>query len=589
MTDIVRTIQAEQDAIIRADARGVLVVQGGPGTGKTAVALHRAAYLLYTHRERLFRSGVLIVGPSPAFLRYIADVLPSLGETGVLLAGLGQLRPGLDARGEEPPEVAEVKGRPAMVDVLAAAVRDRQAVPAEPVEVVVDGTPLTFTPKDGVRARKAARSAARLHNLGRPAFADAVVSTLTRRYAEHLGRGIEGGRDLLDRGDVAALRREVATTPAVRSLVDRLWPALTPERLLRELFASPERIAASTPGWSDADRSLLHRPPSAPWTPADVPLLEEVDELLGTDDSADRARARRQRRRELARAQETLDLLYGSRSTDLEEGEEAEELTAGDVLDAERLAERQAEVDLRSTAERAAADRTWTFGHVVVDEAQELSAMAWRLVLRKCPTRSMTVVGDVAQTGSPAGASSWAQALGPQLGDGWRRAELTVNYRTPAEIMAVAADVLAASGSGEAAPRSVRSTGEPPTASLVAEEELPARVAEEVAALAGAEGTLAVVAPAGRVAALAAVLRERVPSVQWGPSGDPGQGPLVAAPAEVKGLEFDSVLVVDPQGILDAAARGASDLYVALTRATRRLHVVSPGPLPPMLHRLDEA
>jgi DNA helicase IV len=213
--------------------------------------------------------------------------------------------------------------------------------------------------------------------------------------------------------------------------------------------------------------------------------------------------------------------------------------------------------------------------------------MAWRLVLRKCPTRSMTVVGDVAQTGSPAGASSWAEALEPQLGDGWRRAELTVNYRTPAEIMAVAADVLAASGSGEAAPRSVRSTGEPPTASLVAEEELPARVAEEVAGLAGEEGTLAVVAPAGRVAALAAALRERVPSVQVGASGDPGQGPLVAAPAEVKGLEFDSVLVVDPQGILDAAARGTSDLYVALTRATRRLHVVSPGPLPPVLHRLS--
>jgi DNA helicase IV len=212
--------------------------------------------------------------------------------------------------------------------------------------------------------------------------------------------------------------------------------------------------------------------------------------------------------------------------------------------------------------------------------------MAWRLVLRKVPTRSMTVVGDVAQTGSLAGASSWAEALEPQLGTGWRRAELTVNYRTPAEIMAVAADVLAASGSGEQAPRSVRSTGEQPGASVVTERELAEQVADVLEKFAGEEGTVAVVAPAGRVPGLAAALTERVPSVQSGASGDPGRGPLVASPAEVKGLEFDSVLVVDPQGILDGAARGASDLYVALTRATQRLHVVSPGPLPAMLHRL---
>lgn len=214
--------------------------------------------------------------------------------------------------------------------------------------------------------------------------------------------------------------------------------------------------------------------------------------------------------------------------------------------------------------------------------------MAWRLVLRKCPTRSMTIVGDVAQTGSLAGASSWAEALEPQLGTGWRRAELTVNYRTPAEIMAVAADVLAASGSGEQAPRSVRSTGERPYASVVTEDELAGEVADVVEKFAGEEGTLAVVAPAGRVPVLAAALAGRVPAVQWGATGDPSQGPLLASPAEVKGLEFDSVVVVDPAGILEAAARGTSDLYVALTRATQRLRVVSPGPLPAMLDRLME-
>src|SRR5829696_5314429 len=178
MTDIVRTIQAEQDRIIRADARGTLVVQGGPGTGKTAVALHRAAYLLYTHRERLARSGLLIVGPSPAFLRYIADVLPSLGETGVVLSDVGGLRPGLRADGGERPEVVEVKGRLAMAGVVAAAVAHRQAVLEAPVELTVDGIPLRFTPTDAARARTRGRAASRLHNEARPAYARRVIDRL---------------------------------------------------------------------------------------------------------------------------------------------------------------------------------------------------------------------------------------------------------------------------------------------------------------------------------------------------------------------------------------------------------------------------
>src|SRR4051812_17187294 len=170
MTDIVRTIQAEQDRIIRADHRGVLVVQGGPGTGKTAVALHRAAYLLYTHRERLARSGLLIVGPSSTFLRYIADVLPSLGETGVVLADLGGLRPGVEAHAAERPEVAEVKGRLGMAEVITAAVRNRQAVLDQPAEITIDGTTLRFPPTDAARAGSRARAASRLHNEARPTF-----------------------------------------------------------------------------------------------------------------------------------------------------------------------------------------------------------------------------------------------------------------------------------------------------------------------------------------------------------------------------------------------------------------------------------
>ncbi|MGY1813394.1 HelD family protein [Blastococcus sp. SYSU D00820] len=587
MTDIVRTIQAEQDRIIRSDANGVLVVQGGPGTGKTAVALHRAAYLLYTHRERLARRGLLVVGPTPTFLRYIADVLPSLGETGVLLSGLGQLRPGIDARAEEAPEVAEIKGRAAMVGVLERAVADRQVVPDAPVEVTIDGIALRLRPVDVARAGRAARNAARLHNLARPEFARRIVDLLARRYADRIGADVRGGANLLDRGDVAALRREVASDPAVRDLVQRLWPRLTPEQLLRDLYSSPERIAAATPGWTEAERALLRRPATAEWTPADVPLLEEADELLGTDDSAERGRAARSRRRRLAEAQATLDLLHGSRSTDLEESdEEAEVLSAGDLITAEQLADRQRELDLRTTAERAAADRTWTFGHVVVDEAQELSPMAWRLLVRRCPTRSMTVVGDVAQTGSLAGAARWDEVLTPHVGPAWRLEELTVNYRTPAAIMAVAADVLAAGGSGLTPPRSVREGGEQPWAEETGEAVLAERTAQAAVRFAGEGGTLALVVPPSRVAAVAAAVGAVLPGVSAGAAADSSLGPVVLTPTDAKGLEFDSVLVVDPQGVLDEGARGVNDLYVALTRATQRLGVLTPGPLPAALSRL---
>ncbi|MGY1792749.1 HelD family protein [Geodermatophilus sp. SYSU D00525] len=590
MTDIVRTIQAEQDRVIRSDAAGVLVVQGGPGTGKTAVALHRAAYLLYTHRERLARRGLLVVGPTPTFLRYIADVLPSLGETGVLLAGLGQLRPGLDARGEESPETAAVKGRLEMVDVLRAAIADRQVVPAAPREVEVDGFRLRLRPIDVTRAQNAARRADPLHNLARPVFVRRVVDTLTKRYADRLGRDVDGGAGLLDREDVAALRREVSKDPGVRSLLAELWPVLTPERLLTDLFADPGRIAAATVGWSDADRALLHRPRGSEWTTADVPLLEEAEELLGFDDSAQRARADRDRRRALQRAQETLDVLHGSRSVDLEDEHlEAEVLSAGDLLSAEDLADRQRELDLRTTAERAAADRTWTFGHVVVDEAQELSPMAWRLLVRRCPTRSMTVVGDVAQTGSLGGAQRWDAVLRPHVGDAFRLEELTVNYRTPAEVMAVAADVLAATGTGLRPPRSVRTGGPPPAAEVTGESALAGRVAAVAADLAGREGTTAVLVPPSRVAAVVAALGELRPDVQSGPGADSSLGPVVLTPGEAKGLEFDSVVVADPQGVLDEGVRGLNDLYVALTRATQRLTVLSPGPLPAVLGRLAPA
>ncbi|MBA3573708.1 MAG: AAA family ATPase, partial [Pseudonocardiales bacterium] len=462
MSDIVATIQVEQDRIIRAKPQGVMVVQGGPGTGKTAVALHRAAYLLYTHRQQLAKRGVLVVGPNPTFLRYIGQVLPSLGETSVLLSTVAELHPGLHARGAEPAATAAVKGRAAMAAVVAAAVRDRQQVPDVPVELTVEQQRVRLDREVCTSARTRARRSRKQHNDAKRIFHREVIAALARQVAASLGSNlvdrddsIRGG-NLLDAGDLADIRAELRESPELTAVLDELWPTLTPEQLLTELYSSPERLAAAARGLPAPERDLLARDPDPVWTPADVPLLDEAAELLGSDGSAEAAREAAALRAELAYAQGVLDIL------DLDEDLDPELLRATDIVDADRLAQRQQMRSHETTAERAATDRTWTYGHVIVDEAQELSPMAWRVLMRRCPSRSMTVVGDVAQTGDAAGARSWADVLGPWVADRWRLEQLTVNYRTPAEIAAVADDVLAALDAGIEPPTSVRATGEAP-------------------------------------------------------------------------------------------------------------------------------
>ncbi|GGS28035.1 AAA family ATPase [Streptomyces griseoviridis] len=564
MGDIVRTIQADQDRIIRAPHRGVLVVEGGPGTGKTAVALHRAAYLLYEHRELLARRAVLIVGPNPAFLGYIGEVLPALGETGVLLATVGELFPGVRATATDTPEAAAVKGRAGMADVLTEVVRARQALP-DPVIAIEHEREILMLDDDLVRvARERARAAKLPHNAAREHFEGHILNTLTDLYAERIGTDPYDGGSLLDASDITQIRDDLAENPEVWAAVDRLWPRITPRRLVADFLAAPEEFLP--PGDADAVR----RPVTRRWTVADVPLLDEAAELLGEDDRLARDRAARERETRIAYAQGVLDVSYASRTYEFEDKDEedSEVLSAHDVIDAERFAERQEEDDHRSAAERAAADRTWAFGHVIVDEAQELSPMAWRLLMRRCPTRSMTLVGDPAQTAEAAGVGSWAEILAPYVEDRYEHTRLGVNYRTPAEIMDVAAAVVRAEDPAFEPPSSVRSTGVRPW--VRAAGDLPAAVAGAVAELTPGEGRLAVIAPRDLHARLAA----RLDGVTAGAEPDLTRPVVLLDPRQSKGLEFDSVLVVEP------GRYGTSDLYVALTRATQRLGVLHSEPLP---------
>jgi DNA helicase IV len=580
MQDIVSTIQAEQDRIIRAGMNGVLVVQGGPGTGKTAVALHRAAYLLYTFREQLTRRGVLVVGPNSTFLRYIGQVLPSLGETGVLLSTVGELYPGIKATRQEPAAVAEIKGRPEMVAVLTAAVRDRQQVPKDYVEVTFDREALRLDRKTCTQARARARRSRKPHNEARKIFRREMYSALTLQVADRLGR------DLLDQRDLDDIRGELRQDNEVGKALDGLWPEMTPQELLDELWSSEQRLKIAARKHLDEDeRALLVREPGTDWTPADVPLLDELAELLGEDNAAARAEQERQEREELAYAQGVLHIMEQD-----EEIADEERLRVSDVLDAELLAQRhQTRSDL-TAAERAAEDRTWTFGHVIVDEAQELSAMAWRVLMRRCPSRSMTLVGDIAQTGAQGGARSWHEVLHPYVADRWKQAELTVNYRTPAEIMAVATEVLSTMDTDLAAPRSVRTSGHEPWAREVAEnevgEQLRGLVVDELAAVDG--GRLAVLLTAERLEEVGSLVAEAVPDAVIGtqPDGLESRAVLLTVD-QAKGLEFDSVLVVDPDRILADSPQGLHDLYVALTRATQRLGIVHTGALPTVLNGLE--
>jgi DNA helicase IV len=562
MSDIVATIQGEQDRIIRSDLRGVLVVQGGPGTGKTAVALHRAAYLLYSHRDRLKNSGVLIVGPSRSFLQYIEAVLPSLGETGVVLASVGQLYPDVEATDDDAPDVAAVKGRSAMAGLIARAVRSRQRVPALPLDLEVNGDRLTVDPQLIANAISRARETGKPHNEARVTFVKNALGALSRQWLAQL----QDAGNSMDDTDIPMLREDLRASDDVRVALNTAWLPLTPEKLVQDLWARPQWLAELTPRWSAEQRALLRRDRSAPFTISDIPLLDEAAEYLGEYSVADAAlkrEAKQQRKRDVENAERAI-----------------ENMQVGGMVNAKDLADNFAELgDRATTAEKAAADRSWTYGHVVVDEAQELSPMQWRLLLRRGPTRSFTIVGDIAQAASSSAASTWKDALGPLLAgspeaDRWRLEELTVNYRTPSQIASAAESMAIAHGLQVTPSRAVRSSEWPieivPTA---------AEAVRRDRAI-GAGGTLAVIVLQPQLRELATELIAEFGSAIGVGAIGLTRDIAVITPQEAKGLEFDSVVVVDPAAILAATERGAGALYVAMTRATQRLYLVSDGDLP---------
>lgn len=572
MTDIVATIQAEQDRIIRADRSGILVVQGGPGTGKTAVALHRAAYLLYAHRDRLKSAGVLIVGPSSTFMSYIERVLPSLGETGVLMTSLADLYPGVRGAEESDPAVARLKGRLEWTSIIAEAVAHRRRNIPEARDVVIDGVRVTVTPRMIRRGIERAKGTGKPYNEARATF----VKVMIKEIAEKLERILEK-RSKGNDADRSYLTEDVRSSREVRVLLNLCWLPRTPQALLEDLYSKPEYLAAVAPQLEERERRLLLREPGSSFTAADVPLLDEAAELLGhTDETAGREAARQQ----AARDQD----LENARKAVENAAPQLEEMGIEGFLDAETVASLNADsAPVMAAAERAGVDRTWTYGHIVVDEAQELSPMQWHVLMRRCPLKSFTAVGDTAQGSSPSAASSWNQAFAPFIDNRLRVEELTVNYRTPRNIVALAERVAAANGLHTTELRTVREGDHEP---IIETHEDPQRMISAAADAVSAEhqrledGLVAVIAPESMVTDIRRDLVASFGARVGHGAGSMTQDVVALTAVQAKGLEFDGVVLVEPAEILEEAGGKVGSLYVALTRSTQSLRVLAARDLP---------
>ncbi len=509
--DIVATIQGEQDEIIRAPLHGLLVVQGGPGTGKTVVALHRAAYLLYSHRFPLQDQGVLILGPNRLFLAYIEQVLPSLGEAGVRLAVLSDLVvPRVRTDRLDTEDAAAVKGDLRMVDVIRRSVRQRQRSLRSDLVIGFGLQNLRLTVFESQQIVKEAQHRYRTHNAARKYVENEVFAALANSAREEV--------------DSEAVRDQLRYTLPLRETLEWMWPVLTPAQLLHDLFRSPGLLAAAARGlFTDEQLDALRHDTSMHvelvlWAFTDAPLLDESRFMLG------------------ARP--------GKRDQD----------------------------EMR------------TYGHIVIDEAQDLSPMELRMVARRSLNGSMTIVGDIAQATGSWERHSWEAIIDelPQKREPERR-ELTTGYRIPAPAMALAAKVLSAAAPGLTPPVAIRNEGAEPVVRHVPDlaRALPEAIRAELAEIDA--GNLTIIVPRSLLEPMTAALREAgVPFGGATRSGLDRQVTIVPVQL-VKGLEVDASLVIEPARIVAEERQGMRALYVALTRATKRVGILHSEPLPDVL------
>ncbi|MGC3994300.1 MAG: RNA polymerase recycling motor ATPase HelR [Propionicimonas sp.] len=531
MRDVLGTLQADQDAIIRADSPGALVVDGGPGTGKTVVALHRAAYLLYADpRLRNGHGDVLVVGPHRPYLAYVADVLPSLGEEGVATCTIRDLVPeGADAIAEADPEVERLKSDARVAEAVEPAVALYEEPPTDAFLVETWWDEVTLTPDDWAEAFDSAAPGTP-HNEAREDIWEALVDILVDRH-DHTEASEED------------VRRSLARNSDLVRTFSRAWPILEAPDLVSDLWSVPAYLRRCAPWLTPDERRVLRREEGSPWTVADLPLLDAMRQRLGDPEAAQR---RRRREAVLAADRAYMDEVVEDILATDDDPDSGLQLLRRDSL-------RDDLVDEDAVPHEDRDRLAGPFAHLIVDEAQELTDAEWQLLLRRCPSRSVTIVGDRAQA-RRGFSETWQERLERVGLTGIRQSTLTVNYRTPAEVMAAAEPVIRAVLPDASVPTSIRVGGRPVRHASTSE--LASVLTDWLAA--HPEGTACVVGDPSFAAT------DRVHSL---------------APDQVKGLEFDLVVLVDPDRF-GVGVPGAVDRYVAMTRATRELVVLTSSPRP---------
>lgn len=551
MHDVLGTIQADQDAIIRADAHHPLVVDGGPGTGKTVVALHRAAYLLYSEPRVASGGGLLFVGPNSPYLAYVDDVLPRLGEEGVQLCTLADLVPEV-AVGSETEQAAKLKGRLDPFALMDAAVSIYEEPPSQTIEVETNWGIVTVGRSDWARAFAAANSTSS-HNESR----DEVWEELLTDLVEDLIA--EAERDIDNENDIAPdqVRAILARDEELREAFSRAWPILDPLDILGDVWAVPDYLRMVAPGLSQGEVELLVRTDPHAWTPADLPFIDAARRRIG-DPKNQRAKnqASAEAAAEYARMSAVVDDLI---ATDDSELQEMSMLKGWDMRAA-----------LENPSGRGLPDHdrlAGPFGHIIVDEAQELTDAQWRMLLERCPSRSLTIVGDRAQA-RHGYTQSWVDRLA-DVGLTTTEVGLSINYRTPSEVMKAAEPVIRSVIPDANVPRSVRDSGIPVRYGVPSELDtvLMKWLGEHE------EGVACVITVDPE---LLAESRSDNWLARW------QRRVNCLAPDQVKGLEFDLVVLVGPEefggghtgGDSGARVTGVVDQYVAMTRATSQLVVL---------------
>ncbi|MER6157873.1 RNA polymerase recycling motor ATPase HelR [Streptomyces sp. NPDC001868] len=562
MRDVLGTIQADQDAIIRASSRGALVVDGGPGTGKTVVALHRSAYLLHSdprlgHR----RGGVLFVGPHRPYLSYVADVLPSLGEEGVQTCILRDLvEEGATAGTESDPEVARLKASAALVGGIEKAVRFYEEPPAEGMTVTTPWSDIRLSPADWAAAFDAAEPGTP-HNEARHQVWEELLTILNDKHEAAAEADADHGADPDADTPVspALLRRSFLQNRDLVATFNRAWPLLEAADLVGDLWTVPAYLRLCAPWLTRDEVRRLQREDPRAWTTSDLPLLDAARQRLGDPETARRKRrhaatlaAQRER---MTQVVDNLIEAVSNSGADADDGEGLVTMLRGE--DAQVSLVDNSELPILSPDLLAG-----PFAHVVVDEAQELTDAEWQMLLLRCPSRSFTIVGDRAQA-RHGFTESWQDRLKRVGLDRVTLSSLTINYRTPEEIMTEAEPVIRAALPDANVPTSIRSGGVPVTYGPASDLDgtLDAWLAADADGI--ADGIACVIAAPGSDPLSASRFRAtpRIRSL---------------TPELSKGLEFDLVVLIDPEDFGEGI-EGAVDHYVAMTRATQRLVVLTTG------------